>query len=244
MLEVFVAALISDLATGVGALPFIVLKRVDRRWNGIVAAAAGGMMLSASLFALADEALHRGGSLAVIAGMLAGAAFFSWTAGLVARRQWRLGDWSESDSRQSILIIATMFVHSMPEGIAIGVGYATGEMRFGLILATAIAVHNIPEGMAVSLPLRAKGASIWTCIGYAILTSVPQPVFAVPAFALVSVFQPLLAPSLGFAGGAMVFLVLSELLPESLESCSRAETAWSMTLGLVGMLGFTAALGL
>ena len=65
-----------------------------------------------------------------------------------------------------------------------------------------------------------------------------------PAYQLIAVFQPLLAASLGFAGGAMIFLVISELLPESLQRCSRSETAWGVTTGLVAMLGFTAALGL
>ncbi len=244
LLEVFLAALVSDLATGLGALPFLFLTRVDARWNGMAGAAASGMMLSASVFALADKALHRGGALPVIAGMLAGALFFAWAAQFIEQQHWHLGDWSETDSRKSILLIATMFIHSVPEGIAIGVGYATGEIRFGLLLAVAIAVHNIPEGTAVSLPLRARGASVWRCAGYAVLTSVPQPLLAVPAFMLTSFFQPLVAPSLGFAGGAMIFLVMSELIPESLESCSRTETAWAVTLGLVGMLGFTAALGL
>ena len=244
LMEVFVAALISDIATGVGALPFLFIDRVGPRWNGLAAAAASGMMLSASVFALADKALHRGRAVDVIIGMLAGALFFAWTAKVVEKQHWHLGDWSESDSRKSILVIATMFVHSVPEGIAIGVGYATGEYKFGLLLAAAIAVHNIPEGTAVSLPLRARGASVWSCFWYATLTSVPQPLLAVPAFLLTSVFQPLVAPSLGFAGGAMIFLVMSELLPESLQSCSRTDTAWGVTLGLVGMLGFTAILGL
>ncbi len=244
LIQVFLAALVSDLATGLGALPFLFLDRVGPRWNGMAAAAASGMMLSASVFALADKALHRGNALEVIAGMLAGAAFFAWTARYIERRHWTLGSWNERESRKSILLIATMFVHSVPEGIAIGVGYATGEIRFGVLLAAAIAIHNIPEGTAVSLPLRARGASVWRCAGYAILTSVPQPLLAVPAFMLASVFQPLVAPSLGFAGGAMIFLVMSELIPESLETCSRTETAWGVTLGLVGMLGFTAALGL
>jgi zinc transporter ZupT len=244
LLEVFLAALISDLATGLGVLPFVFIDRVGRQWHGMAGAAAGGMMLSASVFALADKALRRGGALDVIVGMLAGAAFFAWTARLIEQRHWHIADWSESDSRKSILVIATMFVHSVPEGIAIGVGYATGEVRFGLLLAAAIAVHNIPEGTAVSLPLRARGASLWRCVGYSVLTSVPQPLLAVPAYLLTSLFQPLVAPSLGFAGGAMIFLVMAELLPESLESCSRTETAWSVTIGLVAMLAFTAALGL
>jgi zinc transporter ZupT len=244
MLQVLLAAIVSDLATGVGALPVGFIRSITPRWYGLMGAAAGGMMLSASVFALADKALREGDALAVVTGMIAGAAFFALTASMIEKREWRLGSWSADASRQSILLIATMFVHSVPEGIAIGVGYATGDAKFGLLLATAIAVHNIPEGTAVSLPLRARGASIPHCVGYSILTSLPQPVLAVPAFLLTSVFRPLLAPSLGFAGGAMIFLVIAELIPDSLASCSRGETAWGVTLGLVGMLAFTAMLGL
>ena len=82
------------------------------------------------------------------------------------------------------------------------------------------------------------------CIGYSIATSIPQPIVAVPAFLLVTIFQPLLAASLGFAGGAMIFLIISELLPESFANSSPTEAAWGVTIGLVGMLGFIAAIGL
>jgi ZIP family zinc transporter len=244
MLEVFVAALISDLATGIGALPFLVIDRVAPRWQGMAGAAAAGMMLSASVFALADKALREGAALGVIGGMVAGAGFFAWAARLVERRHWRMSGWTDDDSRQPILVIATMFIHSVPEGVAIGVGYATGDVRFGALLTAAIAVHNIPEGTAVSLPLRKRGASIVSCAAYSVLTSIPQPLLAVPAFVLVSFFQPLVAPSLAFAGGAMIFLVMAQLVPESLANCSPSETAWAVTLGLVGMLGFTAVLHL
>ncbi len=244
MLEVFVVALISDLATGIGVLPFALFKRAGDRWTGVATAVASGMMLSASVFALADKALRRGNAVEVVVGMIAGAAFVAGSVNLVSRRHWRLGEWNEVSSQQSIVIIATMFVHSIPEGVAIGVGYATGEVRFGLLLAIAIAVHNIPEGTAVALPLRANGASLGSCFWYAVLTSAPQPLVAVPAYLLISVVQPLLPASLGFAGGAMIFLVVSELLPESLARCSRVETAWGVTTGLVAMLGFIAALGI
>ena len=241
---VFVVAALTAVATGLGALPFLLLKSSNGRWRGIAESVASGMMLSASVFALADKALRRGNALEVIAGMLAGAAFIAASARLIVRRHWRVPGWSEADSRQSILFVLTMFVHSIPEGLAIGVGYATGELRFGLLLAIAIAVHNIPEGTAVSLPLRAAGASVWSCFWYSVLTSLPQPIVAVPAFLLLSLVQPLLPSSLGFAGGAMMFLVVSELLPDSLQSCSKNDAAWGVTGGLVGMLGFTAALGL
>ena len=242
--EVFLVALLTAVATGVGVLPFARIDVLSSRWSGVATAAASGMMLSASVFALADKALRRGNAAEVSLGMIAGAAFFACSARLVRRRRWRLGDWTETASRQSIVVIGTMFVHSIPEGIAVGVGFATGEVRFGLLLAIAIAVHNIPEGTAVALPLRANGASLMQCFWYAVLTSIPQPIVAVPAYLLISVARPLLASSLGFAGGAMIFLVVAELLPESLARCSHNEAAWGVTGGLVAMLAFTALLGL
>ena len=112
-------AVITALATGLGVAPLVFIKRTDNRWRGIAAATASGMMLSASVFALADKALRRGDALDVIGGMLSGAAFFAWTARLVAR----------TESRQAILLVVTLFVHSIPEGAAIGVGYAPPEKR-------------------------------------------------------------------------------------------------------------------
>ncbi|HKY19949.1 MAG TPA: ZIP family metal transporter [Vicinamibacterales bacterium] len=242
--QVFWVALFTALATGLGALPVIFLHNTEPRWRGIAAATASGMMLSASVFALADEALSRGAALEVMGGMMAGAFFFSYTAKFIDEKGWTMQGLNQKSSRQTLLLLLTLFVHSIPEGAAIGVGYATGEIKFGWLLAVAIAVHNIPEGTAVSLPMRANGASVGKCIWYSILTSMPQPIVAVPAFLLVSVFQPLLPASLGFAGGAMIFLVVSELLPESLATSSATETAWGVTIGLVGMLGFIAAIGL
>jgi zinc transporter ZupT len=85
---------------------------------------------------------------------------------------------------------------------------------------------------------------VWKCAGWAIFTSIPQPVFAVPAFLLVLVFQPLLPFGLGFAGGAMLFLVASELMPEAIANATKSETAWGFMIGLVLMLLFTSGLGL
>ncbi len=242
--QVLIVAVISDLATGLGALPFAFVSRLAPRWEGLASAMAGGMMLSASVFTLADKALKIGGVLPVSAGLLAGSGFFAGTAYLVARRDWRVQNLSGADSRRAVLIIVAMFVHSIPEGVAIGVGFGTGEVNFGLLLALAIGIHNIPEGAAVSLPLRAKGVSVWACGGYAILTSLPQPLLAVPSFLLVETFKPLLPAGLGFAGGAMIFLVAAELIPESLERCSRYETAWGVMTGLLVMLWITSGMGL
>jgi zinc transporter ZupT len=242
--QVFWVAVLTDLATGLGVVPLAIVPRLSVPWQGMMTSAAAGMMLSASVFTLTGEALQNGAVWHVLIGLLAGAGFFSWTARLVETAEWRIGTLSAAESRQGILVIVAMFIHSIPEGVAIGVGYATGELRFGLLLAVAIAVHNIPEGLAVAMPLRARGVSLPRCAVYAVVTSLPQPLAAVPSFLLVSLFKPLLPIGLGFAGGAMIFLVAFELMPESLERCSRAQAAWSLMIGLTAMLWFTSSLGM
>ncbi len=233
---------LTAVATGLGALPFIFLKRLSERWHGFMSAIAGGMMISASVFSLAEKALDRGTVWQVIVGMLSGATFYSFTSRWLERKEYSIGKLSVEDSRKAVLLIGVMFVHSMPEGVAVGVGYATGEFRFGLLLALAIAIHNIPEGIAVSLPLRTKGVSVLACFFYSILTSLPQPLLAGPSFLLVSTMQPLLPIGLGFAGGAMIFIVISDLLPDSLERCSSVQSAWGVLLGLLLMLAITTGL--
>lgn len=240
--HVFWVALATDLATGLGALPFYFVRTLSERLQGLAYAVSGGMMISAAVFSLAEQGLGRGYVWDLVGGMIAGSGFYWISARIIRKRQWRIENLSARDSQQSVLMLMAMFVHSIPEGIAIGVGYATGQFEFGLLLALAIAVHNIPEGMAISLPLRAKGVSTTRCVLYAVLTSVPQPIAAVPAYLLVDLFQPLLPFGLGFAGGAMMFLVAAELIPESLERTSKDETAWGLMAGLALMLLLTAGL--
>ena len=238
ILTTLLAAVITALATGLGALPFIFVRKLSPRWQGRSAALAGGMMLSASVFSLSGEALERGAPWELALGILLGAVFLSGTAKMIEGRHWKISGLSREDSRKGILVLVAMSIHSFPEGVAIGVGYGTGELDFGSLVAVAIAVHNIPEGMAISLPLRARGVSVGRCIYYSVLSSLPQPVAAIPAVLAVSAFQRFLPIGLGFAAGAMLFLVVAEMLPESLEeaSCGPKETAWWLIVGTVLML--------
>ncbi len=233
---VFWVALLTDFATGLGALPLGFVHRVSDARQGFLTAVAGGMMLSASLFFLAHQALVRGRPWEVVAGLLVGAGFLHWAGKLLDGRDFYVANLSRADSRRVALVVLAMFFHSFPEGVAVGVGYATGELEFGLLMAISIAVHNIPEGTAVALPLRAAGVSIPACVGWAVLTSVPQPIAAVPAFLLVSWFQPLLPAALGFAAGAMIFLVFIELMPDCIEKAGASVTAWGVMAGLCAML--------
>ncbi|HEY2931946.1 MAG TPA: ZIP family metal transporter [Acidobacteriota bacterium] len=238
IVQTLIAAILTDLATGLGALPFVFVRNPSSQWQGRFAALAGGMMLSASVFGLSGEALKRGSPLELAVGIVAGAAFLSFTARTLQGHHWKISGLSAEASRKGILVFVAMAIHSFPEGVAIGVSYATGELGFGLLITLAIAVHNIPEGMAIALPLRAQGVSVSRCAYYAVLSSFPQPLAAVPAVIAVSFFQPLLPAGLGFAAGAMIFLVFAELLPETLDdgSCGPRQAAWWVTAGIVIML--------
>src|SRR3989344_4964009 len=108
-----------------------------------------------------------------------GAAFFRFTEKNFSEREIHKHLSTPGITRRGLLIFTAMFIHSIPEGIAIGVAFATGDFNFGIIIAIAIAVHNIPEGIAVSLPLKADGVSTKNCAIAAILTSIPQPIMAV-----------------------------------------------------------------
>ncbi len=236
VVQAFWAAVLTMLATGLGALPVLFSRQLSERLLGASYALAGGMMVSVSFFDLVLPGLHRGAVWELAAGFLGGSLFFWLGHRFVAEREWSVAGLRGAGGRRVLLILATMFVHSFPEGVAVGVGYGAGERELGLFIALAIALHNIPEGLAISLPMAAEGVGFWRCAGYSVLSSVPQPLAAVPAVLTVVVSRELLPAGLGFAAGAMTYLVLAELLPESLERSGRHATAWGFSLGFVAMM--------
>ena len=128
-----------------------------------------------------------------------------------------------------------MTVHSFAEGAALCVSFCEG-LALATAITLAVAVHNIPEGLAVSAVLRPQGARVLACAWWSIVSSLPQPIAAVPAFLFVTHFAWALPYGLGFAAGAMVFMVLVELLPEAYEHNWARRVGAVTALTLVGML--------
>ncbi len=230
LLWTLVTGVLSALATGLGALPVAALPTNSDWIKAMSSAVAAGMMMAAAVFSLTEKALAIAPYQA-LTGFLLGAAFLH----LMESRP-------HQESSKGMLLVAAMFVHSIPEGVAIGVGFATGDLEFGLLMALAISIHNIPEGVAISLPLRAEGASLARCAGYSILSSVPQPIAAVPAAIFAAKFSAFLPIGLGFAGGAMIYLAAAELIPDAVEAGGRTTAGWGTCLGLTGMLAVSLVL--
>ena len=223
---VTLAALVTALATGLGALPFAFVGEMSRRWLGVSNAIAAGFMLSASGALLIEGAIR--GIWRTTAGAAVGAVFIWATHRALGGHELHLGALRGADALKGVLIVGVMTLHSFAEGVGIGVSYGGGA-ELGIFITIAIAIHNIPEGLAISLVLVPRGASVRAAAGWSIFSSLPQPLVAGLAFLFVEQFRPFLGAGLGFAGGAMVWLVFAELLPDAREELETSR--------LIGWLG-------
>jgi Predicted divalent heavy-metal cations transporter len=194
LVVVFVAGLVTALATGVGALPFLVFDEVSDQTNVILWGLASGIMVSASLFGLVQEGLTEGTPGEIVVGVVAGVGLVVLAHEVIVDAEVEPGDYEEADFEKLVLILGVLTVHSFPEGVAVGVSFADLGLEGGLrvagltvpVLAVfitgAIAIHNVPEGTAISIPLRAMDISEWRMVWWAVFSSLPQPVGAVIAF--------------------------------------------------------------
>ncbi|MDH5198788.1 MAG: ZIP family metal transporter [Gemmatimonadota bacterium] len=235
ILTVFLYGLITALATGLGALPFLLLRDVSPRAVAFANAVAGGLMLGASFGIIAEGTGY--GAWQTLAGGLIGVLFILATQRWLGSPDAALVGAASADTRRMALIVIVMTVHSFAEGVAVGVSFGGGP-TLALAITLAIAVHNVPEGLAISAVLRPRGKTVLACAGWAIFSSLPQPIMAVPAFLFVETFRAALPYGLGFAAGAMVFMVLEELLPEAYDRASRSRVAVVVSLTMVGMVLF------
>jgi zinc transporter ZupT len=254
LIEAVVAGIVASLACGLGVLPLLIPGLDPKKHIGLGYALAGGLMFSASVYNLIYEGIKLGSDLfslasvwPVVAGILAGALFLSITEKLLHGDDHdHANGHAHADSprslwggRTGLLVFIAMTIHSIPEGVAVGTGFTAeeyGAEGLGLYIALAIAIHNIPEGLAVAIPMRSAGASLWRCFWAAVATSLPQPIAAIPAVLLAWFFTPLMPGLMGFAAGAMIFLVVLELIPEALATERPGRIAWAFTLGFCLML--------
>jgi len=241
VIAVFIYASITAIATGFGALPFAFVRSFPRSWLGIGNAIAAGLMLAAS-FGLIYEGINYNPFL-TMTGTVIGLIFIFWSHRFLSRYEdLDIGDLRGIDARKALMIVGVMTLHSFAEGVGVGVSFG-GGIAFGLFVTIAIAVHNIPEGLAISLVLVPRGVAWWKAALWAIFSSLPQPLMAVPAFLFVEYFKQILPAGLGFAAGAMIWMAFSELIPDALEDTEADIVATAIVLASVAMVSFQVLLG-
>ncbi|MFB6080860.1 MAG: ZIP family metal transporter [Haloferacaceae archaeon] len=238
---VFLAGLVTAIATGLGAIPFFFFEDLADRWNVVLWGLASGIMVSASVFGLIFEGLAVGPVFGIVRvggipvpdgigpGMLAGVVLVVVAHRIIDDYEVSPTRYEAADFKKLVLILGILTVHSFPEGVAVGVsfadlGFSGGIPLFGfavpllaVFMTVAISIHNVPEGVAISIPLQAMEVSNWRMVWWAIFSSLPQPLGAVIAFYFVRIARQFLPFGFGFAAGAMIYLVASEFIPEALE---------------------------
>lgn len=230
------------LATGLGAIPVFFLGNRAAQLTPLLLGFAAGVMGVASIAGLLIPATEEGSALAVIGGLALGVGLL----GVVRRRLSPHTSFMGRDgagARTSALVFLVLFVHSLPEGLAVGTAFASDRAGLSLFVILAIAIQNIPEGTSVAIPMAAAGFSrsrqFWAAVG----TSAPQPVGALVAFLLVEQVTSLLPFSFAFAAGAMLALIVVELLPKAYAGRDRLGPSGGLAAGAVLMLGLSFALG-
>jgi ZIP family zinc transporter len=247
------AGLLSWLSVSLGATLIFTRREFSRRAMDCLLGAAGGMMLGAAFFGLLNPALELTAHLGrlafapVVAGLTLG-AFFLWLLDHALPHIHILQDTPEGIStswRRSVLLVAAMALHHIPEGLAIGVGYGaaaaesvlqSGAESLGLstalVLTLSIMLQNVPEGLVVATALRAEGYSARKSCLYGVASGVTAPLGAVPGALAAGIAAGLLPVALGFAAGAMVYVVAEEVIPEASASGNGNAATVSCIAGL------------
>lgn len=198
---------------------------------------SAGVMGAASVFGLLMPGIAAGGLVPVATGFFAGALVIHLFDMHLPKLFLKAGQPPPCRFvHQGFLMAGTIALHNIPEGFAVGAGFASDEPGLGAFLALAIALQNIPEGTAVATPLVAGGVRRRRAVMLATASGLMEPIAAVVGFMLIRHITWLLPPALGFAAGAMLYAVSHDLLPESHSHGYETLATWSFLLGFMALI--------
>ena len=254
----FLASLGAGLATGVGALPVMLPFDLSSRAQGVLLGVGGGVMLAATSFSLlipgTQAAIDLGYSETAAAGlMVAGVllgGLFLWLAHELFPHEHFFKGREGRDSKAFAdiwLFVFAIALHNFPEGLTVGVGVssgaAAGNLSSGLALAGGIGLQNIPEGLVVAVALRNLGYSPLYALGISTLTGLIEPVGGLLGASVVSFSSALLPWGMAFAAGAMLFVIVDEIIPEIDQKALGQVGTFGVMVGFVVMMFLDVTLG-
>ncbi|HEY4687193.1 MAG TPA: ZIP family metal transporter [Candidatus Subteraquimicrobiales bacterium] len=237
MLQAILASLLAGLATGVGGLPVIFFKKIPERIYDALLGFAAGVMLSAASFTLIVPAIDEGGLYLALFGIAVGAAFVYFLETLIPHLEPHFSQKPLTLTfKRAILLALAITIHNLPEGLAVGVGYASNLPNLGLVIALAIAAQNMPEGLAVAAPLRQAGVSRFKSLFWATASGLAEPLAAFIGLISFGFIKSVVPFGLAFAGGAMIYVVSHELIPESHSHGFEKEATGGVVVGFLTMI--------
>jgi len=229
-------------ATVAGSILGFLFKNISHKFSDIVLSFAAGVMLAAAVLGLVLPSLEYGGDFGIVitvVGIFAGAFCLTLIDKLVPHLHKLVGPDIESHNNSSLskvlLFVTAIAIHNLPEGIAAGVSFGSGDVSQALMIAGGIALQNIPEGMVIIGPMLAAGVSPGRTFICAMITGLVEVVGTLIGYLAVSVSAFILPFGLAFAGGTMLYVISDEMIPETHHGDSRGAT-WALLVGFCIML--------
>ncbi len=246
-----VASCLAGLGTGLGALPVLFVREISHKTMSTLLGASAGIMLAATSFSLIIPGITHGnllwpgyGIFIVTAGILIGGILLDIIDKTLPHEHFTAGPEGPSSRLRRIwLFVIAITIHNFPEGMAVGVGFGTGDIESGISLAIGIGLQNMPEGLAVALPLIGLGYSRVKSLGIAALTGMIEPVGGLLGVSLVALFHQVLPFALAFAAGAMLFVISDEIIPETHSRGKSRMATYGLLVGFVIMTALDNLLG-
>ncbi len=241
---VFLTAVGVGGATIFGSLIGFLFKKISHKFSDIVLSFAAGVMLAAAVLGLIIPSVEYGGKYGIIitvAGIFVGAFCLNLIDKLVPHMHRLVGSDTERHQNNSelsrvLLFVTAIAIHNLPEGIAAGVGFGSGNNAEALLIAGGIALQNIPEGMVIIGPMLAAGVSQKKTFICAMVTGLVEVVGTLLGFFAVSLASAILPFALSFAGGTMLYVISDEMIPETHSHGSERGATYALLLGFCVML--------
>ncbi len=237
-------------ATVIGAVIGFLFKKISHTFSDIVLSFAAGVMLAASVLGLILPSLEYGGKfglLITVAGIFVGALCLNFVDKLVPHLH-KLAGAEEENHRNTnlskvLLFVTAIAIHNLPEGIAAGVGFGSGNTSQALIIAGGIALQNIPEGMVIIGPMLAAGIKPRRTFILAMITGLVEVVGTLIGYFAVTVASAILPFALAFAGGTMLYVISDEMIPETHAHGHQRGATYALLVGFCLMLVTDVLLG-
>ena len=237
-------------ATIIGAVTGFVFKNFSHKFSDIVLSFAAGVMLAAAVLGLILPSVEMGGKynlIIVIAGIFAGALCLNLIDKLVPHLHKLMGADTETHNNANLnkvlLFVVAIAIHNLPEGIAAGVGFGSGDNTQALMIAGGIALQNIPEGMVIIGPMLAAGVTPRKTFVCAMITGIIEVVGTFIGYFAVSISTAILPFALSFAGGTMLYVISDEMIPETHSHGSERGATYALLVGFCVMLVTDVLLG-
>ena len=247
---VLITALGVGGATIMGALIGFAFKKTSHKFSDIVLSFAAGIMLAASVIGLILPSVEYGGKYGIIisiVGIFAGAICLNLIDKLVPHLHQMVGVDNESHNNANLnrvlLFVMAIAIHNLPEGIAAGVGFGSGDTSQALLIAGGIALQNIPEGIVIISPMLSAGVSPRKTLFCAVLTGLVEVVGTLIGYFAINLATFILPFALAFAGGTMLYVVSDEMLSETHAHGSEQGATYSLLIGFCVMLVLDMLLG-